>query len=419
MSKNHKTHVIILSAGKGSRMRSSKPKVMHPIGHYPMIGHCILQCQKAGATDISVLISDQMEEVATFVAPLPTIIQKERLGTAHAVKTALPYLQEYQDNDDLLILYGDTPLISHQVIKELIAYQNADILVVGFEQTPPHQYGRLVMKDKELIDIIEDKDCTEEQKHISYVNSGVMKIKFGVLRRVIEAIQPYNAQNEYYLTDIIAIAHRQSCKNHVLFIDAQQCKGVNNLQDLSVAESYFQQQKRLEFLEHGVTMLDPSSVFLAYDTIIHPNVTIEPFVTIGAGVVIESHSYIKSFSHLEGAKIGQYCTIGPHARLRKGTIMDNHVHIGNFVEVKNTHLHHGVKAGHLSYLGDADIGEQTNIGAGTITCNYDGFHKHKTSIGSHVFVGSHTALVAPVFCRRPCYYRGQGQLFVNPLHQML
>ena len=396
MSDYSNISIFILAAGKGSRMRSSLPKVMHKIGDYPMIGHVIKQCEALSIQKISVIVGPEMQILQEFVAPYPTIIQEERLGTGHAIKIGLPHLSMLDDSEYVCVLYGDTPFINSEVLDRLFTQCHDDLSVVAFEASAPHQYGRLIVEDHQIVAIIEDKDCDEQQKTINLANSGIMKIRMKLLRHLLPHLNNNNNQGEYYLTDLVKMAHEHGymCGYMKTFFEVSM--GVNSPQELIIAEALFQQKKRSDLIQNLVSFDEPTSVHFSYHTYIEPHVHLEPYIVFKGYNTVAEGSLIKSFSHIENATIAKYCTIGPYARLREGSVLDDHVKIGNFVETKKTHMHQGAKANHLSYLGDADIGKNANIGAGTITCNYDGVRKHSTKIGEEAFIGSNSSLVAPL-----------------------
>lgn len=389
---------VILAAGMGSRMKSSKPKVMHEIAGRPMVSHLLDTVSQVTETSSTVVLAPGMDTVAEEVAPARVAIQKEALGTGHAVASALDDLKGFSGT--VLVLYGDTPLISEETLKEMVAVREQDdcaVVVLGFEPDDALEYGRLVLKeDGSLSAIVEFADADEAVRAVKLCNSGVMAINGGLLADLINSIDNNNAKGEYYLTDIVEIANKAGHLCKVVIGDENELLGVNNREQLSQAEKVVQSQLRLKALENGATLIDPESVFLSFDTKIGRDVVIEPNVFIAPGVTIEDNVRIKASSHLEGTYISEGSQIGPFARLRPGAEISKNVKIGNFVEVKKSVLDEGAKVSHLSYIGDASVGAEANIGAGTITCNYDGYDKFKTEIGKGAFIGSNTALVAPV-----------------------
>lgn len=395
----HKFAAVILAAGKGTRMYSSIPKVMHKLGGMPMIAY-VMQVVCACKPEHAVLVvapeMDVVSQAAKSVYPsTSTVIQDKQLGTGHAVGCAKDELKEYSGT--VLVLYGDTPLITAQTINNLLtAAAGADITVLGMRLENPAGYGRMITDGATLHAIVEHKDASEEQKKINLCNSGIMAVKGAHLFALLDKLKAHNAAGEYYLTDIIETANTNGLRCRVIEADASELSGINSRAQLAEAECLLQHRLRKQAMEQGVTLVDPASVFLAADTKIAQDVIIHPHVVFGPGVMIESGTEIRSFCHIEGVHIKRNVIVGPFARLRPGSVLEEGSHVGNFVELKKTHLGKGAKANHLSYLGDSDIGAEANIGAGTITCNFDGVNKHKTTIGTGAFIGSNTALVAPV-----------------------
>lgn len=392
--------IVILAAGKGTRMKSDLPKVLHPVGGYPMLLHVLDTAQRLGAAKRVIVVGPGMEAVAKvaqeFDPGCECIVQQEQLGTGDAVKATKEVLTGFTGTT--LVLYGDTPLITDVTLHELLSILEIyDVAVLGMYPRDPGAYGRLITnEDGDLTAIVEYKDATEEQQDIRLCNSGVMAVKGGWMFTLLDEVKNNNAKGEYYLTDIVTGAKRYKLRCGVTEGREEELLGINARPELAKAEYNFQQRRRAELMENGVTMIDPFSVFVSADTQIGRDVLIEPQVFIGPGVTIGDGCHIKAFCHLEGAKIGRGSIIGPMARLRPGAALEGNNRVGNFVEVKDATLHEGAQAAHLSYLGDAEIGERANIGAGTITCNYDGFKKHRTSIGKGAFIGSNTSLVAPL-----------------------
>ena len=392
---------IILAAGEGSRMKSDRPKVLHEIAGRAMLSHVLAAATMAGADRSDVVVGPNMHAVADLVrSQLPDaqiFVQTERLGTGHAVLAAKNVLSN--PADDVLVLYGDTPLVTDASLKLLRngLANGAAIAVLGFRTTMPDGYGRLITdSDGNLTAIREDKDATGPERSINFCNSGVMAFAGKSLLKLLEKIGNNNANTEYYLTDTVEIARQMKLK--VIAVEGHQDEvlGVNSRVQLAQAEAIAQNNLRQSALANGVTMVAPETVFLAYDTELASDVLIEPNVVFGTGVKIAQGATIRAFSHIEGATIAEGAVIGPFARLRPGTVLGKGTKVGNFVEIKNTELGEGAKASHLAYLGDADIGSAANIGAGTITCNYDGYNKHRTEIGAGAFIGTNSSLVAPV-----------------------
>jgi bifunctional UDP-N-acetylglucosamine pyrophosphorylase/glucosamine-1-phosphate N-acetyltransferase len=391
---------IVLAAGQGTRMHSALPKVLHPIGGRPMVKHLLATVETLGADRIVVVVGPDMETVAGAVAPWPTALQADRLGTAHAVSAALPALGD-TPADDALVLYGDTPLVSAATLRAMLAARaGADdpaVVVLGMRSAAPNEYGRLVLDAAGGLDaIVEWREATPDQRALPLCNSGVMAIDGRLLAELLGDVRNDNAKGEYYLTDVVALARARGRRCAVVEADEAELRGVNSRAELAAAEAVLQQQFRAAAMAGGATLTAPETVYFSFDTRLGQDVSIGPFVHFGPGVTVGDGVTIKSFCHFEGAVIEAGAIIGPYARLRPGADIGRDVHIGNFVEVKAARLDAGAKANHLSYIGDAFVGAGANIGAGTITCNYDGFLKHRTHIGAGTFIGSNTALVAPV-----------------------
>lgn len=390
---------VVLAAGKGTRMRSDLPKVLHRIAGKPMLAHVLDGLAELAPDRTVVVAGPNMPGVAAAAQPHPVALQAEQLGTGHAVAAAREALGAITA-DTVLVVYGDTPLLTAQTLRSLVAARrayDAAVVVLGMTPADPGAYGRLIVDaDGTLSAIVEAADATPEQLQIGLCNSGVMAIAGTYLWSLIDQIAPNPLKGEYYLTDIVALARAQGLNVRAVEADADELAGVNSRVDLAAAEAIFQQRLRIKAMEEGVTLSDPASIYLSADTRFGRDVVIGQNVVIGPNVAIADRVEIKPFSHLEGATIASDAIIGPFARLRPGSVLAEGVHIGNFVELKNTSMAAGAKANHLTYLGDATVGPRSNIGAGTITCNYDGFGKHRTTIGADVFVGSDTAFVAPV-----------------------
>ncbi len=374
-------------------MRSALPKAMHPLGGRPMISHLIETASRV-FDRIVVIVGPDMPMLEKAVSPCPCVVQVERLGTGHAAWMAEALFGE----GDVAILYADNPLITTETMQALLtARREAGTMLALLAMRPadPAKYGRVVLENGSVREIIEFKDASEEQRAIQLCNAGVLCASADDLRRWLGKVGNDNAQGEYYLTDVVALAAREGDVRHVE-APAEELAGINSRAELAIAEGTLQRRLRLAALEAGVTLIAPETVFLCTDTVIEADVVVEPNVVFGPGVTVRSGARIRAFSHLEGCVVGEEALIGPYARLRPGTICGKASHVGNFVELKATDLGDGAKANHLTYLGDASIGPRTNVGAGTITCNYDGVFKHRTTIGSDVFVGSDTILVAPI-----------------------
>ena len=392
--------IVILAAGKGTRMKTSLPKVLHPIAGKPMLHHVLDCAAELKPTKTVVVLSPDADEIITSVkkyAPKANIvIQDKPLGTAHAVMAAESALKNHKG--PVLVCYGDTPFILPETLKLLIAaLQRLTIAVLGFESKDPGGYGRLVTNNMGDVEaIIEAREASATVKKIKLCNSGVMGFDGSKLFGLLKQIEPNNSKKEFYLTDIIGIARRASLKTSVVIAPEAEVLGVNSQAQLADAEALFQQKLRHKALEHGVQMMDPATVYLRADTEFGRDVVLHPHVVFGDGVKLGDGVEIRSFSHIEQAILGKNTRVGPVARIRPGTVTGEDVHIGNFVEIKNAKLEKHAKVNHLSYVGDATVGASANIGAGAITCNYDGVNKHHTDIGEGVFVGSNTSLVAPV-----------------------
>ncbi|MDT8856168.1 bifunctional UDP-N-acetylglucosamine diphosphorylase/glucosamine-1-phosphate N-acetyltransferase GlmU [Paracoccaceae bacterium Fryx2] len=391
--------LIVLAAGQGSRMNSELPKVLHGLAGAPMLHHA-LAAGRALEPDRLVVVAGHgaaaVRKAALAYDDTAEIVeQTEQLGTAHAVAQAAPLLADVPG--DAIVLYGDTPFIRPETLEAMRAARSRHaVVVLGFQPREAGRYGRLVMDGDTLERIVEFKDATPEERAITLCNSGVICAETRLLLDLVAAVGCDNAAREYYLTDIVALARARGLSAGVVTCDESETLGINTRAELAAAEAAFQTRARAEALENGVTLTAPETVFFALDTHIGRDAIVAPHVVFGPGVTVESGAEIRAFCHLEGCHISRGATVGPFARLRPGAELAEDVHVGNFVEIKNAILDEGVKVGHLTYIGDADIGEHTNIGAGTITCNYDGVNKHRTSIGANVFIGSDTMLVAPV-----------------------
>jgi len=390
---------IVLAAGEGVRMRSSLPKVMHRIAGLPMLGHVIAAAKTAGGTRLAVVVGPGAAGTESFLAKAApeaaVFVQAERLGTAHAVLSAKKAFAPRPD--DVVVLYGDTPLVTPETIRRLRRplSRGASVTVLGFRPASPTGYGRLIMDGKQLVAIHEERDASPEERRIGLCNAGLIAFS-GDAIRLLGRIGRENTKGEYYLTDLVELANAAGRKVAVIEADADEVIGVNRRAELAEAERIFQARARLAAMDGGATLVAPETVFFSHDTRIGRDVTIEPNVFFGPGVTVADGVAIRAFSHIDGATIAAGAIIGPFARLRPGAAIGPDAHIGNFVEVKNAAIDEGAKANHLAYIGDAHVGARTNIGAGAITCNYDGFAKHRTEIGAGAFIGSNSALVAPV-----------------------
>lgn len=393
------TALILLAAGQGTRMNSDLPKVLHPIGNAPMFAHALASGAALDPARTVVVVGHGGDQVAREAHKIDEDIliarQDEQLGTAHAVLQAKEALDGFEG--DVFILYGDTPFVSEDTILRMAeARRTHDVVVLGFEAADPGRYGRLVMVGDKLTRIVEYKDATESERAITLCNSGLLAADANVLFDLLDQVGNDNAAGEYYLPDIIEIAWKSGRSATAVSCAETETLGINTRAELARADGIFQAIKRAEALENGVTLMAPETVFFSLDTYLGRDAVIEPNVIFGPGVTVESTARIRAFSHLEGCHVSMGATVGPYARLRPGAELANNAHIGNFVEIKNAQIGEGTKVNHLSYIGDADIGDGTNIGAGTITCNYDGVFKHRTTVGRDAFIGSNTMLVAPV-----------------------
>lgn len=405
--------IVILAAGKGSRMKSNKPKVLHPVAGQPMLSHVIKASKALNPASISIVIGHEAEQIKAFYgtgAGLNWVLQTEQLGTGHAVLQALNNVQE---ENDVLVLYGDVPLINSQTLANLVQ-QKTPLKLLTAIMDKPFGYGRIVRKDGEIVAIVEQKDADEQEKTIKEINTGILSAPGKFLKDVLPTLSATNAQGEYYLTDIIGIAATQNLAITAVHpSNNNETLGVNDRVQLAEVERIYQHNKALSLMREGVSVIDPArldirgNVRCGADVVIEPNVIFEGEVHLGDGVVIEAsciisdttigtNTRIYSHSVIEKSIIKDNVKIGPFARIRPGTCVENDAKIGNFVETKNTHLGAGAKINHLSYVGDASVGRKANVGAGTITCNYDGVNKHHTNIGENAFIGSNSALVAPI-----------------------
>jgi len=391
--------VIVLAAGQGTRMNSDLPKVLHPLAGAPLLHHALTAARALGPARLVVVTGHAAEAVAAaaraFDDGIETVLQEPQLGTGHAVAQAAPLLADA--TGEAIVLYGDTPFIGEATLRAMLAArQRHAVVVLGFHAADPGRYGRLLTRGDDLLAIREWKDASAAERAITLCNSGVICAEAPTLLALVAALADDNAAGEYYLTDIVAIARARGLGAGVVLCDQAETLGINTRHELAAAEAAFQTRARAQALATGVTLTAPDTVFFALDTHVGRDAVIGPNVIFGPGVTVESGAEIKGFCHLEGCHISRGATVGPFARLRPGAELAEDVHIGNFVEIKNAILDQGVKVGHLSYIGDASVGEHANIGAGTVTCNYDGVMKHRTTIGKRAFIGSDTMLVAPV-----------------------
>jgi bifunctional UDP-N-acetylglucosamine pyrophosphorylase / glucosamine-1-phosphate N-acetyltransferase len=392
---------IVLAAGEGTRIRSALPKILHEVAGRPMIGHVLAALEPLMPAKTVVVLGQNADGVAKAVAPAITVTQHPPRGTGDAVRAAQPALADSLAGlDDIVILYGDTPLLQTETIARLLKARraaDAAVAVAGMRPADHTPYGRLVLgADGNVERIVEARDASPEEFAITLCNGGIMAVAAAHLFYLIDRLETNNAKREYYLTDIVGIARQRDLAATHVELPAEEVLGVNTRAELAEAETLMQQRLRRRAMEEGATLIAPETVFLSADTRLGRDVVIEPHVFFGPRVSIADNARIRSFSHLDGAAVAEGAIVGPFARLRPGAVLERDVHVGNFVEVKASRLGPGAKANHLSYLGDSEVGAGTNIGAGTITCNYDGFNKERTVIGANAFIGSHTALVAPV-----------------------
>jgi bifunctional UDP-N-acetylglucosamine pyrophosphorylase/glucosamine-1-phosphate N-acetyltransferase len=387
---------IILAAGQGTRMKSAKPKVMHEVAGLPLLGHVIAAMKGAGIERIVVVTAPTHDDVRAFASSLgaQSVVQDQQLGTGHAAACAAPLLKDFDGM--LIVSYGDMPLVTAQTFEDSFAAREKSGMAIVAFHSESKAYGRVIAKDGVLDRIVEYKDADAEQKQVKLCNAGIMAADAKSFFRRAVKLENNNAQKEFYLTDVPSFAKSEGVACAVVEAQERDMMGVNSRAELAACEAVMQQRLRAKALDKGVGMLAPETVYLSHDTVLEADAQIGPYVVFGPGVTVHSGAQIKSHSHLEGAQVGKGAIVGPYARLRPGTVLEEDVHIGNFVEVKKARIEKGAKANHLTYIGDARVGAGANVGAGTITCNYDGFDKHFTDIGAGAFIGSDTALVAPV-----------------------
>ena len=396
-----KLATIILAAGKGTRMKSDLHKVLHPIAGRAMLDHLMASADHLHPAHTVVVVgagSDQLERALNGRAA--TCLQEPQLGTGHAVQQAQAALAGF--SGDVLILYGDVPFVRAATMQKMLDRLHADdapaVVVLGFEPDDALQYGRVIADEAGRISkMVEFKDATESERACRLCNSGLMAARAEDMFDLLARVGNDNAQGEYYLVDVVNVANADGRHSAVVTTDDPgEVAGINSRAELADAERQWQQFRRAEAMADGVSLKAPETVFFSWDTQLGRDVTIEPNVVFGPGVTVADHATIRAFSHLEGATVGRHASVGPYARLRPGTVLETGAKVGNFVEIKNAVMGRGAKASHLTYLGDATIGAEANIGAGTITCNYDGYFKHRTTIGDRAFIGSNSALIAPL-----------------------
>lgn len=391
---------VILAAGDATRMKSAISKVLHPVGNLAIISHVTKAAASAGVNHVALVVGRDAEAVTEAAGradvPVTAVVQTERLGTGHAVAAARAVIA--QGFDDIIVLYGDAPLIDPESLKAAQAARaaGADVVVLGFRAADPTGYGRMIVENGELVAIREEREASEAERRIDFCNGGVITMDGAAALSLLDAIGNDNAKGEYYLTDVVEIARSRGGKVVALEAPEEDLMGCNTRAELSEIEAVWQRRKRTELMLSGVSLMDPATVYLSHDTVIAADVLIEPSVWFGEGVRVGRNAVIHAFSHIEGATIGEGAQVGPFARLRPGADLGEGSKVGNFCEVKKAEIGPGAKVNHLTYIGDARIGAKANIGAGTITCNYDGVNKALTEIGAGAFVGSNSSLVAPV-----------------------
>ncbi len=403
MSKR-KLAVIVLAAGQGTRMKSKMPKVLHTLAGKSMLSHVLGGVEKLSPEQVVVVVGPDAKSVEQVAKPHMTVVQTDRLGTGHAVKQAFGALAGFcskGDTADIMVIFGDTPLIKPETYAQMVDLRRSEngpaLLGLAFRPGESGRYGRVKQDDQgHVIGIIEFADASDEEKEIDLCNAGILLGDGPTVCRLINQLDNNNAQGEYYLPVIFDFAYAEGLDTRAVEASEEEVMGINSRQELAAAELVLQKRLRVDAMAQGVTLIDPATTWLSVDTKFGCDIIIEPSVFIGPNVEIADDATIKAFSHIEGATIGVAAIIGPYARLRPGTVIGHGGKVGNFVETKNAVLGDGAKVNHLSYIGDAEVGAKANIGAGTITCNYDGFNKWKTTIGEGAFIGSNTALVAPV-----------------------
>ena len=405
---DHKLAVVVLAAGLGTRMKSERPKALHKVAGRSMLGHVLGAAATLAPERVVVVAGPGMEPAVAAEAeaagvPFRVAVQHDRLGTGHAVATAKPALEGYHGPGgagDVLIVFGDTPLLRPETLRSMVERRRAPaaptVLGLAFRPADPARYARVEIDERgQVLRVIEYPDASEAELKIATCNGGILLAEGPALFEMVDSLSNDNAKGEYYLTDVFAMANARGLSVQSAEADPDEVLGADSRKGLARAESIAQARLRARALEEGATLIDPDSVWFSWDTRIGRDVTIEPHVVFGPGVMVEDEVEIRAFSHLEGAQVKRGAVVGPFARLRPGTVIGENARIGNFVETKNAVLGAGAKASHLTYLGDSEVGEEANIGAGTITCNYDGIEKHRTTIGAGAFIGSNTALVAP------------------------
>lgn len=408
---------IVLAAGLGTRMKSDRPKVMHQVAGLSLVGHVLKAVEAAEIGRVAVVVGPDMPELVAEVArrapQAQCHVQQDRLGTAHAARAAEPAWRDLPDQ--VLVLFGDTPLVSPQTLARVCARldEGADVVVLGFDAEDPTGYGRLLTDGDRLLAIREERDASEAERAVRFCNSGIMGFRGTRFSGIVQRIGNANAKGEYYLTDAVEIAAELGLSVVTERADEWEVQGINTRVQLARVEADYQRQARIAAMENGATLVAPETVHFSHDTRLGRDVVVEPNVVFGPGVEVGDEVTIRSFSHLEEAQVAEGATLGPYARLRPGAEIGAGAHIGNFVEIKNARVETGAKVNHLTYIGDARVGAGANIGAGTITCNYDGFLKHHTDIGAGAFVGSNSTLVAPVTIGDGAYLAAGGVVTEN------
>ena len=383
---------ILLAAGLGTRMKSTVPKAMHPLGGRPMLQHLLASCAEV-FSGAAVVVGPDMAALTALAAPHPVVVQRERLGTAHAALQAA----EHFGDGDVAVLYADNPLIRPSTLRRLLAARaGAGLVLLAMRPADPGRYGRVLQGSQGIERVVEWSAASEAERRIPLCNAGVLCAAATDMRRWLQGVRPQSRGGEYYLTDVVALARAEGVRVEAVEAPEDELRGVNSRAELALAEATLQRFLREAAMAGGATLVAPETVILCADTSLASDVTVEPNVVFGPGVTVATGARIRPFSHLEGCSVGPGATVGPFARLRPGTAIGAQAHVGNFVELKAATLGEGAKANHLSYIGDASVGASTNIGAGTITVNYDGFAKHRTVIGADAFIGSNSALIAPV-----------------------
>ena len=392
--------IVVLAAGKGTRMKSDLHKVLHPIAGRPMLEHLLASAAELGPERQVVIAGHGREQLEEALGARATIaVQEPQLGTGHAVQQAQAALADF--SGDVLVLYGDVPFVSADTMRAMIGRLHAPdapaVVVLAFEPVDPLQYGRVITQGDRVVKMVEHKDASEAERAVRLCNSGLMAARAADLFDLLGKVGNDNAAGEYYLVDVVNVAHAEGRPCAVVVTpDPDEVAGINSRAELAEAEARWQQRRRRRAMDEGASLVAPETVWFAWDTVLGRDVLVEPNVVFGPGVTVADHVTIRGFCHIEGATLASHTEVGPYARLRPGAVLEEKAKVGNFVEMKKAVLGKGAKANHLTYLGDADVGAGANIGAGTITCNYDGYFKYRTVIGERAFIGSNSSLIAPV-----------------------